>query len=161
MCNPVAIVMVVTAVIAAKAAHDQQKAAQKAAKYNAQADDARANQALEAGRHEEFKSRLHQGQVAGSQRAAFAARGLSLNEGSPLNILLDTELMGDYDAAIIRNNAEREAWAHRVNAGFEYNKAAQLDPNKAGMTTLLTSAGGIASASYTPSGTHPAPSGGK
>jgi hypothetical protein len=89
-----------------KAALNYQSAVQSNA---ANFDEWRASDAIRRGQQEAFALRLKQAQVTGTQRASFAARGLSLNEGSPLAILSDTSYMGDVDAATIRDNAEKEA----------------------------------------------------
>jgi hypothetical protein len=146
MCNPVVAVMVVSAVMAAKSASDQAKAQKDAANFNAQFDERRAQDALERGKQEVFKSRLKQAQVVGAQRAGLAARGLSLGEGSPLAILTETKYLGDFDAATIQTNAERDAWALRTSAGFEANKARQISPSREAATSLLSNAGSIAAA---------------
>jgi hypothetical protein len=114
-----------------------------------------AKDAIERGQQAQFRSRLNAGQLKGAQRARLAAAGLDLTEGSALNILLDTEMFSDMDAATISDNAEREAWAlrenakgNRRNAHFLAFGASQISPSQAGFTSLLGSAGSVASSWY-------------
>lgn len=76
-----------------------------------QADDA-----LERGRLAEQQKRLQIAQLGGRQRASFAASGVALDEGSPLDILGDTAAFGAYDLLSIRSNAGREAYGYRQKA---------------------------------------------
>lgn len=77
----------------------------------------------------------------GSQRAAFAAQGVSVNTGSARDVQADTATVGIMDALAIKNNALREAFGFKVQA---INEATQGDlAYYAGITksfdTLLTS----------------------
>lgn len=54
--------------------------------------------------------------IKGSQKATFAARGLSLESGSPLDIMESTDFFGGVDAARIAKNAYGSAW-QRMAAG--------------------------------------------
>lgn len=146
----------------AMGAYGQSKATKQA--YDAQATVNRNNatiaewqaqDALMRGGKAEQTQRLKTAQLAGSQRAAFAARGVALDEGSALNILNDTEYTGNLDAITIRDNAAREAWGHRVQ-GANYTSDANLlsarasaeSPLLAAGGSLLTSAGSVADSWY-------------
>ena len=90
-------------------------------------------------------------QLKGSQKASMAARGLDLSEGTPLNILTDTDLFGEIDANTIQTNAAREAWGYRAQGSNSTAQAnlykAQADnqnPLMAGATSLLSNAGSVA-----------------
>lgn len=118
--------------------------------------DHAAKDAIYRGQQAQFRSRVQAGQLKGAQRARFAAAGLDLNEGSPLNVLLDTDYLSDMDATTIADNAEREAWALRENAkGSRRNSqfldwgAGRIDPKMAATSSLLGSAGQVASSWYT------------
>lgn len=137
---------------AEKLAFEKQAAVDR---YKAGMLDWRANDAVQRGQNEEFKSRLRQGDVASTQRAAFASRGVALDEGSPLAILQDTEYMGNLDAATIKDNAANEAFAlreearvTRENAGYLSDRAASVNPGREYTSTLLTGAGQVASSWY-------------
>src|SRR5689334_16302266 len=62
----------------------------KLARNNAQLAEWQAHDAITRGQVAENNQRQKTAQLAGTQRAIMAARGLSLDEGSPLNILSDT-----------------------------------------------------------------------
>lgn len=154
-----------TAMSASNAAA-QQRAQRDSANYNAavqrnnaqvaewQAEDSiqRGNAALEA----------HQRKVAslkGTQTASMAARGLSLDEGTPINILSDTDYFGKVDGNTITANAAREAWGYKNQAaGYEAQgtlssmQASNANPGLAAAGSLLTGAGMVADRWYSASG---------
>lgn len=122
---------------------------------NAQAAEWQARDAITRGQQDENRHRLKAAQLKGTQRASMAARGIALDEGSALNILDDTDFMGDMDALVIRDNAAREAWAYREKAKgnladsfLMQGRAAAESPGAAAAGSLLTSAGNVASNWY-------------
>lgn len=137
---------------ATKAAYNYQAAVSR---NNAQIAEWQAQDALTRGGKAEQSQRLKTAQLKGTQRATLAARGVAIDEGSALNILQDTDYMGELDAATIRDNAAREAWGHRnqaagytSDASMLSNRAAAESPLRAAGTSLLTSAGSVASSWY-------------
>lgn len=52
----------------------------------------------------------------GNQRAALAAQGIEVNDGSALEVQMDTASQGEIDALTIKNNAYREAWGYKMEA---------------------------------------------
>jgi hypothetical protein len=54
--------------------------------------------------------------VSNSARAAAAAQGIDVDQGSSAQIQSDIQKMGALDVNTIKNNAWREAWGYRVNA---------------------------------------------
>ena len=127
----------------------------KVAGNNALLEEWQASDALVRGGHSEQAQRLRTAQLKGTQRASMAARGVALDEGSPLSILQDTEYMGELDAATIRSNAEREAWGHRTQATNYRNdslllsaRASASDPNMAAVSSLLSGGGQVAASWY-------------
>lgn len=124
--------------VATKNAYEYQA---KVAANNAQIARWQAEDAITRGQNEEAAHRLKVAQTAGSQRALMAARGLSLDSGSPLDILTGTELMGEMDALTIRDNANRDAWAY-TNKASEYTANSQLLENRADAESPWASAGG-------------------
>lgn len=143
-------------------AYNQSKATKQAYEYqaavnrnNAQIAEWQAQDALARGAKAEQAQRLKAAQLKSSQRAGFAARGVALDEGSPLAILQDTDYMNELDALTIRDNAAKEAWGARVQAGNYSNDARMLSaradvesPGRAAFGTLLTSAGAVADSWY-------------
>ena len=111
--------------------------------------------ALQRGTKAEQAQRLKVAQLKSSQRAGFAARGVALDEGSPLAILQDTDMMGEMDALTIRDNAEKEAWGARMQGANYSSDSAMLSarsgaesPTGAAFGSLLTGAGAVASSWY-------------
>ena len=111
--------------------------------------------ALARGQIAEQKQRTSTAVRKGSQRASFAARGIALDEGSPLNILSDTDYYGELDALTIRDNAAREAWGDNIK-GSNYTSSADVmraraaaeNPSNAFASTLLTAGGTVAASWY-------------
>lgn len=54
--------------------------------------------------------------VIGSQRAALAAQGIRIDEGSARDVQLETAEIGELDAMNIRNNAAREAFGYKTQS---------------------------------------------
>lgn len=117
----------------------RQGAAQEASLYS-QASAARtnagfatnaANDAMARGRYDADIQRLRTAQNIGTQRAAQAANGGVVNEGSNAVLQEDTAALGELDALTIQNNAAREAYGYKVEALNNTNAAAQLTTNAA------------------------------
>lgn len=135
-----------------KAAYEYQAAVNR---NNSTMAEWNARDAVTRGQKAEQQQRLKTAALRSTQRASFAARGMALDEGSPLSILDDTDFMGEQDALTLRDNAAREAWGYRVQAGNYASDAGMLSaradsesPIKSAGTTLLSSAGQVASSWY-------------
>lgn len=142
--------------------YDKSKANQAAYEYqssvnknNATMAGWQAQDALQRGATAEQNQRLKTAQLRSSQRARLAANGVIIDEGSALNLLDDTDFMGERDALTIRDNAKREAWGARVQASNYSNDAAMLSnradaesPLGSAASTLLTGAGTVADSWY-------------
>ena len=153
MCEPTTIAMVGIAVLGAVAAKKQGDAAAAAGSANAQismnnsviqqrsADDARVR-----GKDDADTKRIETRLLIGRQRAALAANGVLVDDGSALDLTTDTAETGELDALMVLNNAEREATAFEYRAaGFQ--SQAGLDTfrgqsaQQAGNLQALTSLG--------------------
>ncbi len=135
--------------IADRAAYNIQAAATES---NADLERAAAGDAIRRGQVASVNSQLRTNQVKGAQIAGMAANGVDLGSGSPLNILTDTDMTGINDTNIIAMNAAKEAWGFNVRAGNDDAnakllrvRAAMESPSRAAGTSLLTSAGTVAS----------------
>lgn len=111
--------------------------------------------ALARGEEEAMRSRRATNAARGKQVASMAARGLDISEGSALNLLTDTDLLGEEDVAIIKNNAAKEAWGYGIErdnysreAQMARNRGKSISPLGAAGSTLLTGAGQVASRWY-------------
>ena len=124
------------------------RASRNTANANADYADVQARDAIRRGRREESDRRRATRQLVGRQRASLAARGVDITEGSPLEILVSTELMGELDAATIRENAAREAEGHRTVARNYRTEAGSTNPFLSATGSLLTSAGAVADRWY-------------
>jgi hypothetical protein len=151
-----------------QAAQTQVEASHQAAveRNRATVAEYQAKDAIARGQQSQTQHQLKVAQMRGSQRARFAAAGLSLEEGSAAAILMDTDFMGKTDELTIADNAEKEAWAFResarvgmTNADFLARQgathAAQFraragmeDPSRAFSTSLLGGASQVATSWY-------------
>lgn len=120
-------------------------AARRAAGSNARALDAAADDALARGEVLEQQSQRDYAHLRGAARASMAARNLALDEGTPAAVIAGIEQVGREEAAIIRENALREARGYQVQA---YNQRASRPGFGATAGTLLTGAGRVASRWY-------------
>lgn len=114
--------------------------------YNAQVYGQQAADALQRGREAEYRYRENVSRVTGSQRAALAANGVDLGQGSALDILAETDALGSRDAALIRLNAEREAYGYQTRQAQARFAARSINPLAAGFTSFVNGAGNVATA---------------
>lgn len=114
---------------AAKEAGQAQRAAsEKQAQildYNAHVADVQAQDAVDRGAQEESKFRQGVKALVGSQRAGFAGVGVDVGYGSAVDVQGDAAYLAEQDAAVIRQNAQREAWGYKVQ-GVELRKRAEV-----------------------------------
>lgn len=127
---------------------------QRLAKWNADQTERDAAFVLERGQRAANRQRQDAKGLVGSQRAAAAASGVEVNDGSALDVQADTAALGELDATTIANNAAREALGYKAQAsGYRQqgiyeglaarNQAGAL--KTAGYSTLLTGAANVAS----------------
>lgn len=83
---------------------------------NAKISERRERDAIDRGQKEEQRKRAEVQGTLGKQAVAMAANGVDLTFGSPLDVMVDTAVMGELDALTIRSNAYREGYDHRVDA---------------------------------------------
>lgn len=144
---------------AAKAAYNSQA---QVADNNATISEWQAQDALARGGRDVMAARRRTRQLRGRQRAGLAASGVDLTTGSAEQILNDTEYFGEVDVNTLQDNAAREAWAlrnqasgYKSQAGLMKARADAESPFMAGMTSLLTNAGKVASNWYGPDSAGP------
>jgi hypothetical protein len=158
---PVALAVVSTAMSAYSAV--QQSSQTKAAynyqagvdKNNAMIANWNAEDAARRGESDLIAQQRKTAAIMGTQRATLAGRGISLEEGSALNILSDTAYLGEQDALTVKDNTAKNVWAAKVqannenaNAGLHQMQADNQNPLMAGATSLLTGAGKVADSFY-------------
>ena len=143
------IAMAITAAAAGASAYGQYqqgKTNQKIANNNAVVAEYQAQDAQRRGEEEAQAARRQAQQLAGAQRATMASRGLDISDGTPADILDQTDFFGAEDARIARANAAKEAWALRARkGGFEAEGRAARSAGNWGATGSLL--GGAASVS--------------
>jgi len=83
--------------------------------------------------------------LVGTQRNSMAARGLDISEGTPLDIVSDTETLGSIDQRTIKTNAEKEAWSARVQSGNYANQAGMYKLQAENTSPLMVGAGSLLS----------------
>lgn len=125
------------------------------ADINAQTAERAAAAALAAGQREEQRSSISTANLKSTQQAGFAAHGVDLGEGSAARVLTDTDVMGAIDKNTIAANAVRSAWGYRTaatnytnDAAMKRSTAGAISPVMSGATSLLNSAGSVASNWY-------------
>jgi hypothetical protein len=139
-------------------AKSQQIAARGAAAIgdiNAQQSELAAQQELFRGNAEVAAATQRAGQVKGAQRTALAANGVDLGVGSAAEVLTSTDIAKENDINTITANAVRSAWGYRTQAtNFQNDALAKrasadsISPGMAAFTSLLGSAGQVASSWY-------------
>ncbi len=146
-------------------AHQQAEAQQDMANYNARVADNNATMAeyeakdaTRRGDEEVAAIRRNADMLKGSQRASMSARGLDLAEGTAAELQDQTDFFAQVDMATAKNNAAREAWGFRSKglsyaseASMQRATARNISPGMAAGTSLLTSAGSVASKWLQPS----------
>jgi hypothetical protein len=153
---------VISAGISAYGASQQADARKKEADYQARVEANNAkiaawqrSDAINRGEQEAQRSMRERSAMIGKQRAALAANGVDLNQGSALDLLASTEFLGQEEVNTITSNAAREAWGYEIqganysnNSSFEQWKARNASPGKAGAmagaSSLLSSASSYA-----------------
>lgn len=152
MCEPTTIMMAASVALGAMGTLQASEAQADAAEYNAQVSrnnaviaDQNAAMEREAGKEEERRHRMKVAQLKGEQRAAFGGNGILLDEGSPLDILMDTEEMGELDAQNILHDSEMRARNFEIQAGNFRGQAGLLDSQASSTRTggYLSAAGGV------------------
>lgn len=135
-----------TAAVSAAGTYQQAQTQKAVASNNAKLAENKAQLDQQQGELNAQKVNEQASQLAGTQRATMAARGLDLGTGTPGNIISQTSFFGQQDAATARYNGQMNAWADRQQgAGF----SAQADGfQDASNLSLLAGAGSVASKWY-------------
>lgn len=102
---------------------------------NARIADRAAKDALERGKKDEQQHRAKTAALIGQQRASMAANGVDLTFGSPLDLLVDTAVLGEMDALTIRSNAYKEERDIRQQAN---NFRTQAGVDRASASSIKT-----------------------
>ncbi len=83
---------------------------------NSKLADLQAKDAEHRGKQDVANYKTEVNKLIGSQRASMAAQGIDVNDGSALDVQMDTKEMGALDALTIKNNAFREAMGFKIES---------------------------------------------
>lgn len=128
------------------------KSQEQLANYNSEIDTLRADDALYRGTQAEVRLKQNTKRMIGSQRAAFAASGVDINDpdSTAANVFADTAAMSELDAVQIRSNAAREAWGYRVGAADDAfrGQIARMEGDNKAIGTIMSTAANVYTAKY-------------
>lgn len=127
--------------ISAYGSYQSGQAAKATGNFNARVGELQAQDSIQRGEFDVRQQRMATRSLIGAQRAAYGAQGVELDEGSALQVQRDSAGFGELDALMVRNNAAREAWGHRVDAinSRMAGKYAARAANTQAISTLATS----------------------
>ena len=157
-----AVIMGASAGMSMMGAYSNSQAQKSGMKYQAEvaANNAtiaqeQASIAIQNGQRSEQTQDLKTDQVYGAQRAAMAANGVDLGEGSANEVLTTTKFMGTRDALTIHDNTLRTAWGYQVQKQNLLDSSAadkavgdSINPLFSAATSLLGSASSVAATNY-------------
>jgi len=128
----------------------QANAQAKAAEYKAKQDRMLAEDSIKRGAQAEESHRQRTKALIGRQKAVQAAGNLDLSSGSPLTVMADTAMLGEFDAQKIRDNAQREKQHHNTQAelGFMEADNARSAGAWGAFSTILGGVGSVAQKWY-------------
>lgn len=172
MCEPTTIAAAMpyiygaAAATAAYGAYQQSEAGKDAAKYqaavnenNAKITDYQAQDAMRRGDEDANRIARQANIMKGQQRAAQAASGLELTEGTASELQAQTDFFSLVDQDTAKDNARREAWGirqqgvgFRNESSMQRAKAAGTNSGMAAVSSLLGSSGKVAGSWYTSQG---------
>lgn len=131
------------------------RGAAQIADINARQSELAAQQELARGNAQVAELTSRAGQVKSAQRAALAANGVDLGEGSAAEVLTSTDIQKEQDVNTITANAVRAAWGQRMQATNFRNEALSrrasansISSGLAAASSLLGSATAIAGTWY-------------
>ena len=114
---------------------------------NAEFAKARKEDAEFIGKKTEFAKQRRIKQVRGAQKSALARSGVDISVGTPLDLLGDTDIIGEADIQTIRNNTRRQVFERDIDIFNAKTKqslfqtgADNINPNLSFATSLLGSA---------------------
>jgi hypothetical protein len=150
MCEATLIMMAASTVLSAGAQYQQGQVAKQVGRNNQIMAEYAAQDALRRGEEDAQKVRQQADQLKGRQRALMAAKGLDLTEGTPADILDQTDFFGQTDIATTRGNAARDAWSMRARGSqaAAEGSAAARNANMSAFGTLLGQGGQVADKWY-------------
>lgn len=135
---------VASAGLGAASMYQQAGTAKAVAQSNADNAKVLAADAITRGDKQAAQARQRGGQLESAQRAALSARGLDLSEGTPADILGQTDFFTQSDEATARTNARREASAAIAQSRNYQGQADAINPGLQMAGSLLGSGSAVA-----------------
>ena len=119
------------------------------ARLNAQMMEWQAQSRLRSNEKDQVRLTMQAGQTKASQRAALAANGIAVGEGSAAELQASTDIIKEIDSNQLTANARREAWGMRMQAAQYEGQALMAKAQKKNKwltfgTTLLQGASQVA-----------------
>ena len=107
------------------------------ARLNAQMMEWQAQGRLRSNEKDQVRLTMQAGQVKGSQRAALAANGIAVGEGSAAELQATTDIIKEIDSNQLTENAHRDAWGMRMQ-GANYEGQALMAEALLDRTTVAS-----------------------
>lgn len=119
------------------------------ARLNAQMMVLQAQSRLHANTKDQVRLTMQAGQTKASQRAALAANGIAVGEGSASELQASTDIIKEIDSNQLTANAHRDAWGMRMQSANYEGQALMAEAQKKNKwdvfgTTLLGGASQVA-----------------
>ena len=130
--------------LGAASMYQQSRTAKAVAQGNAEQAKVLAADAIARGDKQAMQARQRGGQLESAQRAALSARGLDLSEGTPANILGQTDFFTQSDEATARTNGRREASAALAQSRSYQGQSDAVNPGLMMAGSLLGSGASVA-----------------
>ena len=147
MCEPTTIALGVSlaaTALSAASAYQQSNNAKAVAQSNADNAKVLASDALSRGDKQAAMAMARGAQIESAQRAALSARGLDLSEGTPADILGQTDFFTQSDIATARTNGRREASAALAQSRSFQGQSDAMNPGLQMAGSLLGSGASVA-----------------
>lgn len=119
MCNPALFLQGAAGGVQAIGQIQQGRWAAEAAAFSARQMEQAATDAENRGRLEAGSIRREYRNLASFQAAQYAASGVDIGDGAPLDVMSSTTYLGERDASTAELNSQREAWGLRSQAAME------------------------------------------
>lgn len=100
------------------------------ARLNAQMMEWQAQSRLRSNEKDQVRLTMQAGQTKASQRAALAANGIAVGEGSAAELQASTDIIKEIDSNQLTANARREAWGMRMQAAQYEGQALMAEAQK-------------------------------
>lgn len=137
-----------SAVFGAMGKMQEASAAKNSAEYNAKVANMQAQDAIDRAQRDQEQLGRKIAATRGQQRANMAANGLDLSEGTPADVLAQTDYYGLEDQKTVADNGLREANMYQNRARLYSAQAEGYDPRITGATSLLAGGGQVADKWY-------------